>query len=228
VEVFEGAASRGFASATGSGVWTKALTGVADGSHTYTAKASDNAGNISPSSNAVTVVVDTTAPNTTLVSTPQNPTSQTDATFEFSGSEAGSTFQCRLDGAPFAACTSPQNYSALAEGSHTFEVRAVDTAGNADPSPASYTWVVDATAPATTIDSGPSDPTTETSATFVFSANEAGSTFECRLDAIFWEPCTSPHGYTGLAPGAHTFDVRATDAAGNTDPTPANFGWSVT
>jgi hypothetical protein len=40
-------------------------------------------------------------------------------------------------------------------------------------------------------------------------------TYECRLDASGWVPCASGVTYTGLAPGAHAFGVRATDAAGN-------------
>ncbi len=50
------------------------------------------------------------------------------------------TFNCSLDAAAFAACTSPQTYSGLTNGSHTFQVRAVDAAGNVDPTPATYTW----------------------------------------------------------------------------------------
>jgi hypothetical protein len=49
-------------------------------------------------------------------------------------------FQCRLDGAAFAACSSPTTYAGLAAGSHTFAVRAIDAAGNVDPTPATHTW----------------------------------------------------------------------------------------
>jgi YVTN family beta-propeller protein len=55
------------------------------------------------------------------------------------------TFECRLDSTEeqdFAACTSPQEYTDLGFGEHTFEVRAVDTSGNMDPSPASFTWTI--------------------------------------------------------------------------------------
>lgn len=65
-------------------------------------------------------------------------------TFTFTGTDATGVvgYQCRRDGAAYASCTSPISYSGLALGSHTFMVRAVDTAGNVDPSPASFTWAV--------------------------------------------------------------------------------------
>ena len=60
----------------------------------------------------------------------------------FSSSESGSTFECSLDGSPFTSCATPQSYAALGAGSHTFEVRATDPAGNTDPSPATHTWTI--------------------------------------------------------------------------------------
>jgi hypothetical protein len=68
-------------------------------------------------------------------------------TFAFSSSEPGSSFECSLDGAALSSCASPKSYS-LADGAHTFEVKATDPDGNADATPASRAWTVDATAPA--------------------------------------------------------------------------------
>jgi hypothetical protein len=85
---------------------------------------------------------DTTAPDTTITAGPSGTVASSGATFQFSSSEAGSTFSCSLDGAPYTTCTSPQDYSALGDGSHTFAVRATDPAGLTDPSPASRTWTV--------------------------------------------------------------------------------------
>jgi hypothetical protein len=226
VTVFEGATSKGTTTANAGGSWSRTLTGVADGSHTYTAKATDTAGNASASSNAVTVVVDTSAPETSISSGPADPTSTTDAAFAFASSETGSTFECRVDGAAFAGCTSPLTYTGLSEGNHTFEVRATDAAGNTDGTPATWTWMVDVTPPETTISSAPADAAGP-DATFEFSADEAGSTFECNLDGGGFVLCTSSQTYTGLPAGSHIFEVRATDAAGNSDGTPASYAWTV-
>jgi hypothetical protein len=177
---------------------------------------------------------DTTPPQTTIASGPSGATTATEASFGFSSSESGSTFQCRLDSGSWATCASPKSYSGLSVGEHTFSVRATDAAGNTDATPASRSWTVqsasppaDETAPQTTIASGPSGATTATEASFGFSSSESGSTFQCRLDSGSWATCTSPKSYSGLATGPHSFEVRATDAANNTDATPAVRSWTV-
>ena len=149
------------------------------------------------------------------------------ATFEFNSNEAGS-FVCSLNGVA-ASCGSPKQYTGLSPGDYTFTVRALDTAGNADASPAVRTWTVDTVAPETTLSaSGPTGSTTATSAEFTFSS-EPGVTFRCQLDSQAIEVgCTSPRGYWGSAVGDHTFKVWATDGAGNADPTHAARTWTVT
>ena len=87
--------------------------------------------------------------------------------------------------------------------------------------------VVDGTAPETTIDSGPPAVTNSTSASFSFSSSEAGSAFECNLDGGAFASCTSPTSYTALGDGAHTFEVRANDLAGNIDASSAGDSWTV-
>jgi hypothetical protein len=60
-------------------------------------------------------------------------------------------------------------------------------------------------------------PVTATSVTFALLSDENNATFQCSFDGGAWAPCTSPMTLTGLTPGIHELDARATDAAGNTD-----------
>jgi hypothetical protein len=92
-------------------------------------------------------VVDSTPPDTTLTNI-ASPTNDNTPTFSFSGSDnVGVTgFECQVDTAGFVACTSPFTTAALPDGSHTFQVRAKDAAGNVDPTPASQTFTVDTNA----------------------------------------------------------------------------------
>jgi Ca2+-binding RTX toxin-like protein len=191
-----------------------------------TCSVTDSSGNTVTGSFKITVK-DTTAPNTTVTIHPSNPSNSASASFQFTSTESG-IFECRLDGAAFAVCTSPKSYSGLADGSHTFEVRSQDPSGNTDESPDSYTWTVDTVAPNTTITTKPANPSGSANATFEFNSNESGSTFQCRLDAAAFASCTSPVSYTNLADGSHTFQVRATDVAANTDVTPDSYTWAVT
>jgi hypothetical protein len=89
----------------------------------------------------------------------------------------------------------------------------------------------DITPPETTISSGPSGTVNTDSANFAFSSSEAGSSFQCSLDSsdpASFTACSSPKPYTGLeANRSHTFRVRAIDATGNVDPTPAERTWSI-
>jgi len=168
-------------------------------------------------------------------------------TFTFSGTDdvAVASFECSLDGAAFSACSSPINFGGvtsiiiLALGSHTFEVRAIDTSANVDPSPASFTWnIIDNTPPETSIDSAVDgngaartngDTVINDSLTFTFSGTDdfAVASFECSLDGAAFSVCSSPINFGGLALGSHTFEVRAIDTSANVDPIPASFTWAV-
>src|SRR6266446_4382273 len=121
------AASRAFTSADPLGGW-----------YSYTTY-QDAAGAWHDSPNINFSVVD--PPVASITSSPTNPTTQTSASFSFTSSAAGSTFSCKLDSGAAAACTSPQSYSGLAAGSHTFTVTATDMVGNGS-APASYTWTI--------------------------------------------------------------------------------------
>ncbi len=87
--------------------------------------------------------------------------------------------------------------------------------------------VADIDPPETTISSGPSGTVDAQSASFGFSSSERRSRFECRLDSEAWSRCSSPQSYSSLAAGSHVFSVRATDRAGNVDPSPATRQWTV-
>jgi parallel beta-helix repeat protein len=204
--------------------------GLSLGPHSFVVRATDEAGNVGLAGHGWMVLPppDTTPPAVTIVSGPPPTTDQPNASFTFTTDEQAA-MTCSLDGAAFSVCTSPRTYAGLPLGPHTFTVRAIDLAGNIGA--ASWHWtVVDLTPPGTTITSAPASPTTSTSATFRFTATEAGTRFECRLDgtgAAAFAPCTSPSTYAGLAIGSHSFDVRAVDAAGNVDATPAGHAWTI-
>ncbi len=268
------------------------------------------------------------APDTTLTSAPSGVVRGATASFTFTSSILASMFECSLDGAPFATCSSPTQYTGLADGPHSFAVRAV-ASGVTDPSPAVASWTVDATGPTVTLTgpangstitnqtkptfsgaagTGPGDSSTVTvkvysgssvsgspvqtlspsvsggswsvsassaladgtytaqaeqsdsagntgkssANTFTvealppkptitsapsgrvpigpvsisFTANQAGSTFQCSVDSGAFATCESPYSVTNPTPGPHRFSVEATNQAGVTDSTRATASWS--
>jgi Ca2+-binding RTX toxin-like protein len=83
------------------------------------------------------------APDTVIDAHPDAlETRDSSASFSFSGVGDVASFECSLDSEPFAECTSPADYVQLAVGSHEFRVRAVDSVGDEDPSPASFEWQI--------------------------------------------------------------------------------------
>ena len=155
---------------------------------------------------------DTTTPVAAFDAGPSGLTNDATPSFSFSADEPAS-FECRVDGAALADCSSPHTTAALGDGSHTFDVRAIDMAGNIG-AVATRAFAVDTTPPVATIDAGPSGTTTVATPTIAFSAGEPAS-FECRLDGNAFTACTSPYTTAPLADGVHSFELRATDTAGN-------------
>ncbi len=170
---------------------------------------------------------DTTPPQTTIDSAPSGPTNNPTPTIAFSSSEPESSFECELDGEAYAPCASPVTLAPLPQGPHSYRVRAADALGNADPSPAEAAFRVDTSPPQTTIESGPTGTIAETTPTIAFSSSEPESSFECKLDGEAFGACASPVRLAPLADGPHSYEVRATDAAGNTDPSPALDSFTV-
>jgi hypothetical protein len=190
-------------------------------------RARDQAGNNDSSPALGFWTADSTPPDTTITKAPSGFDSATGPDIEFSSSEANATFACSLDGAAATACSSPDHLSGLADGPHTFSVRATDAFGNQDPSAAAVQWTLDSTPPETTLTQTPDALTRLDFASFQFTTSEPKPSFECSLDNEAYAACTSPVHPINLAEGDHIFRVRSLDANGNPDQTPATFAWTV-
>jgi hypothetical protein len=79
---------------------------------------------------------DNDPPQTTITKGPKKKSEKTKAKFKFKSDESSSTFQCAFDKGDFKQCKSPKKYKRLDPGKHKFFVRAIDKAGNVDPTPA--------------------------------------------------------------------------------------------
>ena len=170
---------------------------------------------------------DTQAPQTS-VSGSQALTSDPTPTFRLSSSEAGSRFRCRLSrpgSAPpaFAPCATPYTTARLADGAWVLDVYAVDAANNADSSPAQRRFTVDTRPPDSAFNSGPVGLTGDATPTFHF-ASESGARFTCAVDGGAFAACSSGAALARMGDGPHQLRVRAVDAAGNADATPAFEG----
>jgi hypothetical protein len=109
-----------------------------------------------------------------------------------------------------------------ADGQHTIYAAGIDADGTTAGPVAQKTFTIDRDPPDTSLDVKPSDPSGP-SVQFGFSG---GTTYTCQLDA-FTESCQPNKGYANLSDGQHTFTVTAIDAAGNSDPTPESYTWTV-
>jgi hypothetical protein len=233
-----------------------AYHGLSDGSHSFMVEATDAAGNAQavPTEFSWTVdnsLVDTTPPQTTLLSKPSDPSTDATATFTYESNEPGSSFECSLDGAAFTSCPpTGVSYGGLANGAHSFAVRARDPSGNIDPSPVGYSFTVVLSSgsvanpvaptpqgtpvlpakrpagPNTVLSAKPPARTHDRTPTFRFHAGIAGARYQCKLDRGPYKACRSPFTPAPLARGPHVLKVRAT-VAGLADPTPATAAFRV-
>jgi hypothetical protein len=119
------------------------------------------------------------------------------------------------------------------EGTHYSDGGASIGPGANGPGTTSGLTVTPSGEPVTSIDAFPPDPDNNLSPTFTFSGFDDVTppdalSFQCQLDAGELASCVSPHVVGPLSEGSHTFEVRATDEAGNTDATPASYSWDIT
>jgi hypothetical protein len=203
----------------------KSYTGLADGSHTFVVKGKKNGSN-RPGSATVRWTVDTVPPGAPAIAPVASPTKNTTAVISFTNADPSAVAHtCALDGNAAVACQSPWTVvpSPLAEGSHTVVVQSKDAFGTLGGT-SSVTWVVDATAPAAVVLSGPTSPTNTALATFTFSSADATS-YTCALDGGAAVACTSGYSLT-VAEGQHTMVVTGFDAASNAS-LPGTATWAL-
>ncbi|MBJ7347601.1 MAG: hypothetical protein JHC87_03395, partial [Thermoleophilaceae bacterium] len=203
----------------------------ADGLHTFSVRALDGVGDVNTTAVSRTFTVDTLPPDTTITSGPGNGsfTNATTPTFGLS-SEAGATFECKLDTGSYDACSAPFQTAELIDGQHTVYVRAIDTVGNVDQSPATRTFTVDTQMPVITITAPASGASiASTSVSVLYSATDANSiTVTCQLDGGTPAVCASPFVNSSLSEAQHTVTISATDAAGNVASAPVTFTVDLT
>ena len=97
-----------------------------------------------------TITLDQSPPNTTITSGPPSFSNSSQATFTFESTESNSFYETSLDGGIYTLSANPAIFSGFGDGLHTVSVRAIDPAGNVDPTPVLYNWVVDRNPPAVT------------------------------------------------------------------------------
>ncbi len=235
VTISLGTQELGTATTDASGHWSfTPTTPLAEGSYDVSAVATNSVGNISERSNVNRFTIDTTPPGAPVVTSPVNDSTTSDNTPTLSGTaEPNSRVTLMLNDNTVGTITADAtgNWSLtpttpLADGPYTVVATSADAAGNTSPGSRPVRFIVDTTAPDTTIVSGPSGETENPDATFDFSSNESNVTYECSLDGAAFTACSDPSTFAGVAEGDHTLQVRARDAAGNVDPTPASANWT--
>lgn len=171
-------------------------------------------------------------------STPNLDNITNDTTPTFSGTAtAGATVELVINDAPTgvtAVASAAGAYTLtpttpLTGGAYRIQARIVtDATTGAAATSGTLQMTVDTTAPlAPTFQSTPSNPTASNTPSFTFSG-EASATFECQLlpTNSVWRACTSPHAYDAQVNGTYTFNVRATDTAGNLS-TNGSHTWQI-
>ncbi len=218
-------------------------SGLENGTYTFKVRARNTAGVVDPTPAERVFTVntdsggedDTTPPDTQIVDGPEGTVNSGDVYFEWTGTDDTDqpdslVFSWRMDSgswSTYAGDTSTP-LTGLTDGSHLFEVRARDTAGNVDPSPAIRSFVVDTSGPGdtsppvVTITSGPSGTIDYTDVAFTYSGTDnvdppSALQYQHRMDFGSWSAWSgnTTANYNGLADGPHTFEVRGRDTSGN-------------
>ncbi|WPB82795.1 Ig-like domain-containing protein [Archangium violaceum] len=218
------------ATADASGHWTCTLSGVAAGPHS--AVVTSTIVGATETAPAINFTLDLTPPAAPVITGPKPDSVLATSTPALSGTADPGSLVTVREGST-VLCTSTANDSGkwsctpstpLADGPHTVTATASNAAGSTSPVSNSVTFTTDTQAPDTTISHGPDSRTEDNAAAFGYTSNENSVRYECSLDGTAYAPCKDAYD---VKPGEHTLRVRAVDAAGNVDATPAVYTWTV-
>jgi hypothetical protein len=135
------------------------------------------------------------------------------------------TYSCAFDSTTFTACSSPMSVTGV-DGAHTFAVRATNSDGETDPTPATLAWTINAAGPSLDFTQTPAAISSVLTPTFAFESADPTATFECQVDGVIgYTPCTSPFTTPTLGEGLQSFQLRATNAADSTST--LSFAWTI-
>ncbi|WP_239014663.1 myxococcus cysteine-rich repeat containing protein [Archangium violaceum] len=218
--------------ADSSGNWTCTISGYEEGEHSITKVTSTTLSATEESTPGIDFSLDNNPPAPPVITGPTPGSVLDTSTPVISGTaEANSTVTVREGDTVICTATTDASgawsctpTTPLSEGPHTVTATATDVAGNTSQ-PSNDDPFTISIPPDTTITKGPGESTENTTAEFEYASNESNVTYECSLDGQDFAPCET--SYT-VARGQHTLRVRAVDAAGNVDPTPAEYTWTVT
>ncbi len=195
-------------------------TGLSQGNHTVTVRATDPSGR--SIEDDVTFTVDTVDP-AVAISYPHDDdheyvNNETNPDALYSATDVNiDQIVCKINDVEVDDNCSPSSFdiSTLPDGQHTFRVEATDRAGNHFG--VESTFVVDTIDPTVAISSPVAGSfIAQKSISKAFTTDDTHpDSVDCRLDGGAYEPCTNPRTYGGLGEGAHTAFVRARDLAGN-------------
>jgi hypothetical protein len=253
IEVSTDGVVAGVTAANDAGNWTYTNAALADGSHAFTATATDAAGNCSAESTALTLVIDATPPSAPVITgitddtgTPGDGLTNDNELILAGTAEANSIIELFQDGGSIGTTTTDSsghwtfNHTGvpLGDGTYAFTATATDAAGNTSPQSADLLVSVDTTPPAApgitdiSDDSGFGGDGITNDRTLVLTGTaEAGSRISLFRDGIYLD-ATIANGtanwtfdYTGtsLSDGTYHFTATATDTAGNTSTLSAAF-----
>ncbi len=211
-----------------------------EGTWVYTVSAIDAAGNEGPQSAPVSVLYDHTPPPAPSgLSVPAVTAAQPVLSWNAGGPDALSGFanyQVLRDGAVIGSTTQTTFTDAglIANGSHTYAVRAVDAAGNLSGTTTVQHCIFDNTPPDIPINVSAANPTNRPNVTWTASLDSGGSGGV--VYSVYRDGGGSPIATTSgtsyldtslLSEGPHAYAVVATDAAGNASAQSLPFSVTV-